>query len=208
VYQALRAASVTLRGVLEDHFDADPDLSPLFVRGGGSLQVSLETPDAMRTGSIFGLSVWLYRLVQDDQLRNLPPTRVAPTLEQGPPLPLRLHYLLTPIVANDTAALGGGPEREQTLLGRAMQYVYGHPILRGSDLRDLLSGTDSELTVRIEPLTLEEITRVWASVRQPYQLSVSYELTCALIDRDAASALLAPVVQAGVEPAAIVGTAS
>ena len=130
MYQALRAASVILRAVLGDHFAADPELGPLSAGRGGSLQVSLETPDAMRAGSTFRLSVWLYCIVQDDQLRNRPPTRIAPGLEQGPPLPLRLHYLLTPIVANDTAALAGGPEREETLLGLPMQFFHGHPILR------------------------------------------------------------------------------
>jgi hypothetical protein len=207
MYQALRATSVTLRGVLEDHYAADPELGPLFVGGGGTLQVSLETPDAMRTSSTFGLSIWLYRIVLDDQLRNSPPNRIASGLEHGPPLPLRLHYLLTPIVANDTSSHSGGPEREQALLGRAIQLFHGHPILRGSDLRDLLSGTDNELIARMEPMTLEEITRVWSSVRQPYHLSVSFEVTCALIDRDAAPTSLAPVVQAGVEPAVVVGAA-
>jgi hypothetical protein len=205
VYQALRAASVTMRGVLEDHLAADPDLGSLFVAGGGALQVTLETPDAMRSASIFGLSLWLYRIVQDDQLRNRLATCVAPGREQAPPLPLRAHYLLTPIIANDTTTAGGGPEREQTLLGRAMQFFHGHPILRGQDLRDLLAGTDSELTARLEPMTLEEITRVWAAVRQPYQLSVSYEVTCALIGRDEAPTAFAPVVQAGLEASVIVG---
>jgi hypothetical protein len=206
MYQALRAASVTLQDLLVRHYADDPDLGPLFTAGGGTLHVSLETPDAMRAAPIHGLSVWLYRIVRDDQLLNRAPLRVEPTLEQGTPLPLRLHYLLTPIVAEDTAALGGGPEREQTLLGRAMQRLHSHPILRGSDLRDLLSGTDSELTIRLEPLTLEEITRVWGSIRQPYQLSVSYEMTVALIDQDTAPASLAPVVQAGLDAAIVVGT--
>ena len=34
-----------------------------------------------------------------------------------------------------------------------------------------------ELKVRLEPLTLEEITRVWEALEGSYQLSVSYEVS-------------------------------
>ena len=39
------------------------------------------------------------------------------------------------------------------------------------------AGTEVELRVRLEPLMLEEITRVWEALDGSYQLSVSYEVS-------------------------------
>ncbi len=50
-------------------------------------------------------------------------------------------------------------------------------MLRGADLQAEFSGTEVELKVRLEPLTLEEITRVWEALDGSYQLSVSYEVS-------------------------------
>jgi hypothetical protein len=47
-------------------------------------------------------------------------------------LPLRLHYLVTPLTSRDNA---GDPETEQYLLGKIMQAFYSHPILGGADLQ-------------------------------------------------------------------------
>ena len=50
-------------------------------------------------------------------------------------------------------------------------------MLRGADLQAEFSGTEVELRVRLEPLMLEEITRVWEALDGSYQLSVSYEVS-------------------------------
>ena len=40
-----------------------------------------------------------------------------------------------------------------------------------------MAGQALEIFVRLEPLTLEEITRVWDALELPYQLCVSYEVS-------------------------------
>ena len=45
-------------------------------------------------------------------------------------------------------------------------------------------GTTTALRARIEPMTLEEVTRIWNALEQPYQLCISYEVTVPLIDSD------------------------
>ena len=70
--------------------------------------------------------------------------RLRPT-----PLPLRLYYLVTPIVAIDNAHPAVSPEREHALLGRVMQLFYEHPIMRGADLRDTLAGMTAEIAIRL-----------------------------------------------------------
>ena len=138
-----------------------------------------------------GLSVWLYRVARDEERLNAPPERVSYNQVRRAPLPVRLHYLLTPITAS--ADLQGGPETEQVVLGKVLQALNDHPVLRGTDLQGELSGTAAELAVRLEPLTLEEIARVWDALDGSYQLSVSYEVSVVQIATDEQPESVAPV---------------
>jgi hypothetical protein len=171
MYTALRATSQTLARFLETRFQADTLLSGFF--GGGGMVVSLNTPEEMTEKPAEGLSVWLYRIIRDDQRLNDPPLRRSATELQPPPLPVRLHYLMTPVTNKKL----GDPETEQLILGKVLQLFYGHATLRGADLQAEFAGTEVELKVRLEPMSLEEITRVWEALEGSYQLSVSYEVS-------------------------------
>jgi hypothetical protein len=166
----LRASSRTVAKFLEARFQADPLLSGFF---GGGMVVSLATPQEMNEKPAEGLSVWLYRIIRDDQRLNDPPVRISPTELRPPPLPVRLHYLMTPVTNEQT----GDPETEQLILGKVLQLFHSHPVLAGADLQAEFAGTAVELRVRLEPLMLEEITRVWEALDGSYQLSVSYEVS-------------------------------
>jgi hypothetical protein len=176
VYTALRATSVTLASLLRATFVADPLLGPFFSSG---MDVQLLTPhDLSQPSATGGLSVWLYRVVRDEQQLNALPRRVAPAIERHAPLPLRLHYLMTPIVATQS----GAPELEQAILGKVLQTFHDRPIIEGSDLQDDLAGTSAELRVRLETQRLDELAEVWEALDRAYQLSVSYEVGIVPID--------------------------
>ena len=170
MYTALRATSRTLAKFLESKFQADPLLSGFF---GGGMVVTLNTPQEMNAKPAEGLSVWLYRIIRDEQRLNDPPVRISPTELRPPPLPVRLHYLMTPV----TNEQSGDPETEQLILGKVLQLFHSHPVLGGADLQAEFTGTEVELRVRLEPLMLEEITRIWEALEGSYQLSVSYEIS-------------------------------
>jgi len=170
MYTALRATSRTVAKFLETKFQADPLLSGFF---GGGMVVSLNTPQEMNAKPAEGLSVWLYRIIRDEQRLNDPPVRISPTELRPPPLPVRLHYLMTPVTNEQT----GDPETEQLILGKVLQLFHSHPVLGGADLQAEFTGTEVELRVRLEPLMLEEITRIWEALEGSYQLSVSYEIS-------------------------------
>jgi hypothetical protein len=178
VHTAIRAASLSLAGFLGDGFAADPELGPLF---GGTMEVSLNTPEEMAEAKVQGLSLWLYRVVRDEQQLNAPPERLSPTQLLPTPLPLRLHYLVTPIVKIDNAHPRESPRREQTILGKVMQLLHVHPILQGTDLLDTLTGSTARLAVRLETLDLEELSRVWYALKRSYQLSISYETSISFL---------------------------
>jgi len=183
MFQALHATSATLRDFLQTSIDGDPFFSaatsPWTNRAMG---VRLQTPDEMtQNNGQEGVSLWLYRVVRDEERLNDPARRISPTQLQAPPLPMRLHYLITPMTNGQN---DGDPDTEQYVLGKVLQLFHSRPVLRGADLRDQLIGTPAQLFVRLETLSLDEITRVWEGLDGSYQLSVSYEVS--LVDIDAA----------------------
>ncbi|MEP6832340.1 MAG: DUF4255 domain-containing protein [Gemmatimonas sp.] len=189
MHTSIRGTSVTLQEYLLNGFRADQDLSAPF---SGNMQVSLNTPEEMKEARLQGLSLWLYRVMRDDTVLNQPPVRSSDTSMIPTPLPLRLHYLITPIVNVLEADPGSSPESEQTILGKAMQLLHVKPVLQGSDLKNSLIGTSTQITTRLEPLGTEEITRIWAALKASYQLSVSYESAIVYITADTAERV-APV---------------
>jgi hypothetical protein len=99
---------------------------------------------------------------------------------------LDLHYLITPVTTD--------PEAKQALLGRVLQVLNDHAILRGADLQDSLKGSSVELRVILESLALEEIARVWDALTEAYQLSVSYMVQVVTIESDLEPIESSPVV--------------
>jgi hypothetical protein len=179
VYTVLAATSATLRKMLLDAMTSNIGPTAFFT---AAMSVSLETPKEMTTASRQGLSLWLYRVGRDENRLNDPPE--VRTLASGqidvlpPPLPVRLHYLLTPISTSN-------PDTEQRILGRAMQLFHTHPIVSAPFLQGELAGSNAQLHVHLEALGLDEMSRVWEALGGSYQLSVSYEVTLARIDVDA-----------------------
>jgi hypothetical protein len=203
MYASLAATSETLRHLLETGMMSDigPAGLATFFSGANRL-VSLETPEEMRIAGHQGLSVWLYRVVRDETRLNDPPT-IRPTggghVEiVPPPLPLCLHYLLTPIANN-------APDTEQRILGRAMQLLHSDPIISGAALQSDLAGTDAEIHVHLETLSLDQVSLVWQALVGSYQLCISYEITLANVDSHVLPATATLVESVQPEYAVILG---
>lgn len=188
----LRACSVTLREHLREALLADADLRLYFDPGlGGTLVVDLDTPQAFVDNQREGVSLWLYRLQRDEMTLNQPRRRPAFDRLEQRPLPLRLHYLVAPIVDHRTRPQA--TELEQHILGKVLQSLHDLASLSGALLRDDLAGEPMELFVRLEPLSLEETTRVWDALELSYHLCVSYEISVVPI-ASAATSLVGSVV--------------
>lgn len=205
MYQALHATSVTLQQFLIDQIAADTFLSaptaPFVARG---MTVALQTPDEMVENGREGISLWLYRVMRDDSRLNDPPRRLDHTRWSPTPLPMRLHYLVTPITTRENL---GDPDTEQYLLGKILQSFHTRPDLRGSALRGEFEGTDTELFVRLEQLDFDEIARVWDALEESYQLSVSYEVSIININPMREPEGRTPVTDVVAEIGQIVGSA-
>lgn len=181
-YTVLRAASRTLHALLKREItdSGEPEIS--------GITIELRSPKELRVSGVqTAVSLWLYRVTRNAELLNAPPERLSATEVRGPGLPLTLHYLVTPF-AEDTAV-------EQVLLGRALQVLQDHAIVRGADFADSLVGERAELRVTLDTLPLEELTRVWDALKEPYELSASYRVQVLTIDSDREPLQVSPVVE-------------
>jgi hypothetical protein len=199
VITAIRATSRTIADVLQSKFEADPDLSAQFA-SPGTMRVYLNTPAEMVGRA--GLSVWLYRVVRDDVTLNRPPVRIGPTQVRPAPLPLRLHYLFSPIINSKEV---DAPETEQVILGKALQVLNDQPSISGADLSDDFIGTDTVVTARFEPLTIDELARIWEALDVSYRTSVSFEVAVVEIYQDVAVQIAPPVRVPVLDAGVVVG---
>jgi hypothetical protein len=123
--------------------------------------VTLDSPSVLRSGNI--LSVFLYRVDIDDANRkntSAPSPSEAPV---RPPLALNLYYLVTPIAEQ--------AEDAHLLLNAAMEILNNTPVVQVESLPTLPQRT---LEIASNPLSLDEITRLWLALVTPYRLAMSY----------------------------------
>src|SRR5688572_12368981 len=103
MYQAIHATSATLQHLILSEITADAFLAaptaPFTMRG---MTVLLNTPEEMLDVPREGVSLWLYRIIRDESRLNDPPRRISATEWRPAPLPLRLHYLITPVTERVT----------------------------------------------------------------------------------------------------------
>jgi hypothetical protein len=179
-FTAIRAVTKTLESSLTRNITNSPD--PQL----NGVPIDLRSPKEMRLAGASGISLWLYRVTRDPDLLNRPGARPAFGQILHQPLPIHLFYLVTPLTAR--------PEDRQVLLGKVLQVFNDQAILRGSDLQDTLKGSAEELRMTLETLTLEELTRIWYSLQEPYDLSVTYAVQVISIESDLEPIEAAPVL--------------
>lgn len=173
-YQVLSAVSERLRRLIWDEISADPDDHGLRAFVDSPNTISLANPKETAENSANRLSLWLYHVSENEHQKNQPPARGN---GNGPtpytPLALNLFYLVTPF----------GPSKETAtlhlLLGKVMQILYDNAIV---PLGRPTDANFEELHVVLCRLSLEELGQVWEALREPYRLSVCYQVSVAHIE--------------------------
>ena len=136
---------------------------------------------------VSGVNLYLYRVTESPFTRNRPwPGDRATAASIHPPLGLQLHYLLTPLgVRPDDTSQNQGDDAH-TMLGVAMRTLQQHPVVNlvhiaGFDadavLPDFLLDSFEQIKVTLSPATIEDLSKIWASINRPYRLSVAYEVS-------------------------------
>jgi len=150
-----------------------------------SAQVSLLAPGIqMPTG--LGVNLYLYRVLESPFTKNQPwpgDKLTAPAVT--PALGLELSYLLTPFAPNPDPTSASGDDAH-TMLGAAMMAFHENAVLNnthilGFDADAVLPATVlnsfEQVKIRLATTSLEELSKIWATINQPYRLSVAYEVS-------------------------------
>ena len=169
-FRVLAAASEGMRRLLWNSFSADPVTRPLV---GTEDAIVFLNPTATAQDSARRLSLWLYHISEDEHVKNTPAVRLADGTFRVAPLALDLYYLLTPFA---TAS-----EADHLLLGRAMQTFHDASTVR---IIDSLAAVNEELRITLFRRSLDEISQVWQALREPYRLSVCYQVKVTHLDSD------------------------
>ena len=184
---AIAAATVTLRSLLTG--------------GLGIPDVTIKPLDTARKGLTGNqVNLFLYQTSIDAAWRN----RDMPQIKSGetgqPPLPLCLYYLVT--------AYGEGEDeaKAQQMLGRAMSVLHDHPLLDAVEIRqatetDVAGSNLHEQIERIritpQPLSVEEVSKLWSAFQINYRLSAAYQVSVILIESTRAGRTPLPVLTQG-----------
>lgn len=157
------------------------------------------------------LNLFLYQVTPNIGWRNVgyPSRNARGERISNPPLALNLHYLLTAYGAKDFHA--------EILLGYAMQLLHETPVLARADIRRALappSSSDtttlpeslrdlatSELAEQVElikitpePLSTEEMSKLWTAFQTHYRSTAAYEATVVLIESTHSTRAALPVL--------------
>lgn len=196
---AIAAVTATLQRLLTDQVPEGlpPDLPAEF--NPGDLRVTVRPPDKARNDAISQINLFLYHTAFNAAWRNEPsPARVNPGEVGSPPLALDLYYLLTAYGRenNDISA--------HILLGQAMRVLHDHALLGAAELQAALPGSDvhnqiDRVRIRHQPLSLEEMTKLWSAFQTNYQLSVAYQVAVVLIESKRPVRAALPVLRRGSE---------
>lgn len=170
-YEVLAAVSRTLRDILWDAISVDPQVGPIV---GSKAAIVFLNPTQTAKDSSNRLSLWLYQVAENEHMKNQPMQRAAAAnTEQFPPLALNFFYLVTPFAPTG--------EADHLLLGKVMQVLHDNAVIL---LQDPVARIAEELRVILCRLTLEELTRIWEALREPYRLSVCYQVRVTRIDSE------------------------
>jgi len=162
-YTVIAELGDSLVSLLFTELNADPQISGLI---DSEDRISLESPADLENNNSVRLSMYLYRILEDPYMKNRFPVNGTGGKLRKPPLTLDLYYLLTPLL--------GTPREQQIVLGKTMQVLYDRAILEGPDLSGSLGTSGEDIRVVLNPVSLEELTRVWQALEIPYRLSVCY----------------------------------
>ncbi|MFT3770696.1 MAG: DUF4255 domain-containing protein [Minicystis sp.] len=127
------------------------------------------------------LNIFLYHVVPTAGLRNRTTPQQARSGETAsPPLALTLHYMIS------AYGNGGDDITAHRLLGAAMASLHDQPLLTAEELKALADGDIYRQVERVriteQPLTTEEMYKLWSAFQTHYRVSAAYEVSVVLID--------------------------
>jgi hypothetical protein len=204
--------SATLKTLLSDRIDTPP---PLVTQPPVTVGIPPEDPD-MVAGPL--VNVFLYRVCENAALQS---QTLPGHAERGsfghPPHALDLHYLVTAYGATKIAA---GPKFEDEivahfLLGSAMRILHDYPIITprletttGHQVLDPdLVAARQDIKLTLQPISLEDLSKVWTALSRPFRAAAAYEVTVVQLEAQVGDQYAQPVAEGPVGGAHVTAVA-
>lgn len=188
---AIAAVTATLRNLIKAGIDNDVP---------GALVTTQPLDEVKTPGDL--INVFLYQTTIDAAWSNRDVGRQTKPGETGQPaLALNLFYLLTAYGKNNAAP--DLPDlTSHRLLGRAMRVLHDHPVLSFAEIESALSGNDlheqiERVRITHQPMTLDEMSKLWTAFQAKYRISTAYEVSVVLIDSQRPATTPLPVLKRG-----------
>ncbi len=194
-FRAISGVSSTLQALLRDRMELPAGVAL------NDLQVTISTPLGETPPGVPPapeaprVNLFLYQVSESPFLSNQDlPGRSHPAAYGNPPLSLNLHYLLT-AYGSHTAGNGAflDESQAQMLLGSAMRVLHDFPLVGDSlqTVRDpvgrtilhpTLVGAYERLKICLDPISIEDLTKIWTALTIPYRLSAAYSVSVVQIE--------------------------
>jgi len=143
------------------------------------------------------LNLFLYHVEYNAAWRNMDlPGQVKPGETGHTPLALNLYYIITAYGENGSELIG------HLLLGKAMSILHDHAVLGRQEIKDIckVSGLHKQverLRITPQPLSLDEVSKLWTGLQTQYRLSTAYEVSVVLIESKQPTRTPLPVLTRG-----------
>ena len=142
-----------------------------------SSNISLSPPSETFDNNV-RMSLYLYHMDINASLRNqrMLPQPGNDDEQRLPPLPLELHYLITPV---------DDEENNQLIIGRLMQTIYDNPSfsdINNVPLDNSFGGGTGQVRITPNLLNVEQMSQLWNSFNQPYRLAIALRVDVISVD--------------------------
>ena len=180
---SIAAVTSTLRNLLIRGTDTNHPGTP----------VTTDPPDEAQKGPAGPqLNLFQYHTSIDAAWRNTDLPGVRNGENAFPALPLTLHYIVT--------AYG---DQSGELLGAAFSVLHDHPLLSRAELRATLPESDlhrqvERVRITLQPMSLDELSKLWTAFQTPLRSSMAYEVSVVLIASRRPGSAALPVITRGV----------
>jgi hypothetical protein len=135
------------------------------------------------------LNLFLYQVTVNGAWRNLDPPAWQRAGGQGsPPLAVDLFYLVTAYTPSGEEA----NLTSQQLLGQAMRIFHDHAVLNPSPHKQI-----EGIRITPQPLSLDEMSKLWTTFQSQYRTSVAYQVSVVLVESEKEAVSPLPVLQRG-----------
>lgn len=185
---AVAAVTLTLRNLLDkikDITDSDEfDQLPADAKPSAEIMVTnLPLDEAYEFDKAKNqVNLFLYHVEHSAAWRNMDiPGRIKQGETGHPPLALNLYYVITAYGENGSELIG------HLLLGKAMTLLHDHAVFGRTEIKDAfaVSGLHEQierLRITPQPISLDEVSKLWTGFQTQYRLSAAYQVSLVLIE--------------------------